>query len=298
MTRRHLYLLAVLLTLPFLLSCSGEPGAFTQDEATARQEECSQSLGMPVEITNSIGMKLRLIPAGEFLMGCSKEEIDQPLPWEEGSSQHSVRITKPFYLGVYEVTEAEYERVMQTKPIVITGFRDGSISGLGKDMEASLPVRWVSWKDAEEFCRKLSSLPEEKEVGRVYRLPTEAEWEYACRAGTTTRWSCGDEEDGLDTVAWYRANSDFQVHAVGEKEPNAWGLFDMHGNVSEWCRDSHGEYSSSREIDPLGPTEGSERVHRGGGSEDAAERCRSAYRVSHGGTPYTGFRVAADASGK
>jgi len=164
---------------------------------------------------------------------------------------------------------------------------------------AQLPVVQVSWDDAVEFCRKLS----EKE-GRTFRLPTEAEWEYACRAGTQTKWSFGDSESALGEYAWYDGNSDNKTHPVGEKKPNAWGLHDMHGNVFEWCSDWKREYTSASMSDPTGTEAGSYRVARGGGWIYGARFCRSAYRF--GNTPGyrcndLGFRVASssmDASGK
>jgi len=124
----------------------------------------------------------------------------------------------------------------------------------------------VSWNDAVEFCRRLSKLPEEKAAGHVYRLPTEAEWEYACRAGTTTEYSFGDFESQLGEYAWFNGNSDETTHPVGQKKANPWGLYEMHGNVWEWCQDWHSAdyYGSSPPADPQGPTRGSSRVLRGG----------------------------------
>jgi formylglycine-generating enzyme required for sulfatase activity len=175
-----------------------EAGA-AMGKAVASRKECSHRLELPVEITNSIGMRLKLMPAGEFMMGTP--ESDNPTMSHE-SPQHKVRITKPFYLGVYEVTQAEYARVMGENP---SRFKD-----------ASNPVEQVSWDDATEFCRKLSA-----KEGKTYRLPTEAEWEYACRAGTTTRYSFGDDWARLGEYAWYGANSRQETHPVGEKKPNA-----------------------------------------------------------------------------
>jgi formylglycine-generating enzyme required for sulfatase activity len=160
------------------------------------------------------------------------------------------------------------------------------------------PVRGVSWEEAMEFCRKLSSLPEEKAAGRVYRLPTEAEWEYACRAGTTTSWYCGDKPSDLPNVALFREHSEDRVSPVGQKAPNDWGLYDMHGNVWEWCYDWYARdyYTSSPESDPPGPSEATRRVCRGGSWSFEARYCRSAFR---GGLPPSnrkpdlGFRVAA-----
>ena len=231
-------------------------------------------------IENSIGMKLALIPAGEFLMGSPDNDRDA---WESEQPKHTVRITKPFYMGVTEVTQEQYERVMGTNPSIFKG--------------AQLPVERVSWEDAVKFCRELSALPAERSAGRVYRLPTEAEWEYACRAGSKTKWSFGDAEPSLGEYAWYHSNSGEKTHPVGTKKPNAWGLYDMHGNVWEWCSDWYAEayYANSPLDDPTGATSGSSRVLRGGSWAHNARSCRSAYR--DGSTPsdrsnYLGFRLA------
>jgi formylglycine-generating enzyme required for sulfatase activity len=140
------------------------------------------------------------------------------------------------------------------------------------------PVEKVSWTDAVEFCGKLSAMPAEKTAGHVYRLPTEAEWEYACRSGTTTAYGFGDDASRLGDYGWSRSNSDSKPHPVGEKKPNAWGLYDMHGNVWEWCQDWYAAYPSGSATDPTGATSGSNRVFRGGGWGHGARFCRSAYR--------------------
>ncbi len=239
-----------------------------------------------VVITNSIGMKLVLIPAGEFLMG-SPDSDKTAARWER--PQHRVRITKPYYMGIYPVTQAEYERVIGTNPSQIKG--------------DSRPVEYISWDDAQEYCRRLSALPTEKAAGHAYRLPTEAQWEYACRAGSTTRWCRGDDEVGLRDYAWCYENSDYsgysggQTHWVGQKKANAWGLFDMHGNVWEWCEDwfDPGYYANSMVNDPKGPSGGSLRVCRGGSWHTAAVGCRSADRnfIEPGYSNfYLGFRVS------
>jgi formylglycine-generating enzyme required for sulfatase activity len=163
-----------------------------------------------------------------------------------------------------------------------------------------IPVVQVSWDEAVEFCRKLSSLPEEKSAGREYRLPTEAEWEYACRAGSTTEYSFSDGDSRLDEYAWFTKNSNKTTHPVGQKCPNGWGLYDMHGNVWEWCEDWHGDYRRGSVTDPVGPSLASDRVYRGGGWNSSARGCRSAFRRSY--TPdnrygYLGFRVVLIPSG-
>ncbi|MEO2033591.1 MAG: formylglycine-generating enzyme family protein, partial [Planctomycetaceae bacterium] len=166
--------------------------------------------------------------------------------------------------------------------------------------DARNPVEQVSWDDAVEFCRKLSSRAEEKSAGWVYRLPTEAEWEYACRAGTTTAYSFGDSEFELGEYAWFRENSNGTTHPVGEKRPNGWGLYDMHGNVWEWCQDWYADYPSGALRHPMGPSTGSYRVFRGGSWNFPARYCRSAFRFLH--TPvnrynFLGFRLVLIPSG-
>jgi formylglycine-generating enzyme required for sulfatase activity len=163
-------------------------------------------------------MKFRQIPAGTFTMGDASGDDDE--------TPHEVTLTKPFKMGVHEVTQAQYEQLMGTNPSEFKG--------------AENPVERVSWEDAVEFCRRLSELPAEKEAGHVYRLPTEAEWEYACRAGTTTNFGFGDDDSEAGYYAWVFGNSDRKTHPVGNKLPNAWGLYDMHGNVREWCKDRAG----------------------------------------------------------
>ena len=230
------------------------------------------------ESADSIGMKFKLIPAGTFTMG----EGDQ------ADRAHDVTLTKPFKMGVHEITQAQYEQVMGVNPSRFKG--------------ADNPVENVSWDDAVEFCRRLSDLPAEKAAGNVYRLPTEAEWEYACRAGTTTMYSFGDDDSELGDYAWFLENSDKKPHPVGSKQPNAWGLYGMQGNVAEWCQDWYGDYPSGSVTDPTGPVGGSFRVFRGGSWDYNAVSCRSAYRnwCSPAYHSYydLGFRVSLSRSGK
>ena len=243
----------------------------------------------PKEITNSIGMKLLLIPKGTFMMGSPETEKGR----QENETQHEVTISKDYYLGVHEVTQAQYETVMGKNP----SHFQGAIVG---NENADLPVENVSWDDTVEFCKKLSDLPEEKKAGRLYRLPTEAEWEYACRAGSKTAYSFDDEEGLLPEYGWFSSNSSERTHTVGLLEPNAWGLYDMHGNVWEWCSDWYGEYPKGAVSDPTGPCEGSDRVFRGGTWLRVAASCRSAARnwrdPSRRSSDY-GFRVALSPSG-
>lgn len=185
--------------------------------------------------TNSIGMKLKRIPPGSF-----QRDL------EEGTDEKrlvEVRIAHSFDIGVFEVTQAQYQQIMGVNPSHFTG--------------PNLPVDSVLWFDAQEFCRRLS-----KKEGVTYRLPTEAEWEYACRAGSTTEYYWGDKY--RTRYAWCEVNSEERTHEVGTREPNAWGLYDMSGNLWEWCADWYAEYPSVAVVDPIGPASGSERVLRGG----------------------------------
>ncbi len=205
------------------------------------------------------------VTGGSFLMGSPENEPDRSS--DEGP-QHRVTV-QSFYIGKYEVTQAQWRAVMGSNPSYLKG--------------DNLPVENVSWNDAKEFCRKLSQM-----TGKEYRLPTEAEWEYACRAKTTGAYA-GD----LDAMAWYSKNSDPKTHPVGQRQPNAFGIYDMHGNVWEWCSDwySSSYYAECERqgtvTDPQGPSTGSYRVSRGGGWYSYAVRCRSAIR--NNGAP--GYRI-------
>jgi formylglycine-generating enzyme required for sulfatase activity len=238
----------------------------------------------PKEITNSIGMKLVLIPKGTFMMGSPESEKGR----KENETQHEVTISKDYYLGVYEVTQAQYEKVMGKNPSSFQGAKVGNEN-------ADLPVENVSWDDTVEFCKKLSDLPEEKKAGRLYRLPTEAEWEYACRAGSKTAYAFDDEEGLLPEYGWFKRNSSDRTHTVGLLEPNAWGLYDMHGNVWECCSDRYGDYPKGAVSDPSGPKVGSTRVYRGGCWRNVAANCGSAYRDWNSPVDrsnFLGFRLA------
>jgi len=250
-------------------------------------------------ITNSIGMKFVLIPAGSFNMGSqlSPEEVvdrygDKAVRSElfkDEHPPHPVKIKKPFYLQTTEVSQVHWKVVMKDNP--------SNFKNCGDDC----PVENVSWSDAQEFIRKLNEL----EGTNKYRLPTEAEWEYACRAETMTPFFTGQ---CISTdQANYKGTSPGEncpkgewrekTVKVGSFQPNSWGLYDMHGNVYEWCQDWYGEYPTSPVIDPKGPDKGERRVMRGGTYYDVARDIRSAYR--HHGHPGArdkgiGFRVARD----
>lgn len=234
------------------------------------------------EITNSIGIKMKLIPAGTFTMGDAKTA-----PLLDNETPHKVTLTEPFYLGATEVTNAQWKAVM------------GEVPRQSKWRDADRPIGHVSRGDALAFCEELSAMPGERSAGRVYRLPTEAEWEYACRAGSTTKYSFGDDGSLLGNFAWFRDNSNRQKHPVGQKLPNAWGLYDMHGNVWEWCSDRARKYGHGAVTDPRGMSTGLAFVARGGNGADAAAFCRSAYRIELNPSSrgdFLGFRLALNPS--
>jgi clan AA aspartic protease (TIGR02281 family) len=222
-------------------------------------------------------MDLVLIPAGEFQMGSPDSDTDAQI---DETPQHRVRITRPFYIGIYEVTQREYQRVMGANPAA-------------EKISPRHPVEMISWFDAVSFCNRLSEMEhlppfcavsdEKVKIlgGAGYRLPTEAEWEYACRGGTTTKWSWGDELEELSKYAWCKPNAGNNSHPVGQKNPNPFGLYDMHGHLWEWCWDWYGEdyYRRSPVDDPQGPGSGYLRVERGGdGWNYDPPWLRSAYR--------------------
>ncbi len=244
-----------------------ESWTFGAVEAARRQEEAADEFDVPVEYENRIGMKLRLIPAGDFMMGSSADE-----KYREGNEEpvHRVEIRRPFYLGTREVRQGEWLEVMDTAP-----WRKRPNTREGTDY----PATYISWKDAQAFCEQLSRL----EV-RVYRLPTEAEWEYACRAGSRAAYGFGNEPSMLKEYAWFKINTcdcdECYPHETGRKTPNNFGLYDMHGNVWEWCEDRYSfYYALTPSADPTGPKVGDSRVHRGGGFRSLARYCRSADRA-------------------
>jgi formylglycine-generating enzyme required for sulfatase activity len=213
-------------------------------------------------ISNSIGMKLVLIPAGKFLMGSPQTDRSR----SDDEHQHEVEITEAFYLGQYPVTKGQFAAFVKA-----TGHPN---PGAGETDQH--PVVEVDWKDAVAFCDWLS----EKER-KEYRLPTEAEWEYSCRAGTTTAYSFGDHPKKLKAYAWYNKNAGGAAHKVGAKKPNPWGLYDMQGNVCEWCEDWYDEdyYQKSPGQNPQGPSAGTSRVVRGGSFFYFEWDCRAAART-------------------
>ncbi len=242
-----------------------------RDDSAA--ETASNSRPESTRITNSIGMSFVELPEGQFVRGSDRHHDNE-------KPAHPVTISRPLVIGVHEVTQREFETVM--------GFNPSKHRGEGH------PVDSVAWHQAVEFCERLSSLANERVAGRAYRLPTEAEWEYACRAGATTAWSFGAEDSDIDAYAWTIADPSGTSREVGQKLPNAWGLFDMSGNVGEWVGDRYGTYPNHRMIDPAGPSVGELRVSKGGNFRLDSDSCRPAARGGvdpSAADDATGFRV-------
>ncbi len=248
--KRKVFSIILVLLITLCLAAMGH--------AQSRGKKVSSS-GQAREFSNSIGMTFVLIPAGSFLMGCNSDFEKCNSRYE--TPQHRVTISKPFYMGKYEVTQEQWLKVIGSNPAHFKG--------------RSNPVEKVGWDEVQVFLKKLR-----KKEGRSYRLPTEAEWEYAARAGSESKYSFGNAAEQLGQYAWYENNSGSKTHPVGQKLPNAWGLYDMHGNVNEWCADWYDEnyYGSSPKQDPSGPSSGQERVYRGGSWGSNASLTRAAER--------------------
>lgn len=296
---------------------------FNAAQAKKHQEEWAAYLKVPVEYTNSIGMKFRLIPPGEFLMGSTPEEVEAALPiagddqtWQDcirsEGPLHKVILTQPFFLGTNEVTQAQFQRILETNPSRFSASGEWADSVTGLET-SSFPVESVDWASARDFCQQLirrEGLQPTASTQRgmrtpfgidPYRLPAEAEWEFACRAGTTSQFSAGDTSADLSKVGWFDDNSSERTHATGELAANAFGLHDMHGNVWEWVLDSwQGDRYAARAekpaVDPFDPmTKDSEPLSRGGNWISYAQACRSAARSSASSaynSSLIGFRVA------
>ncbi len=261
-----------------LLQLPASPSLWTDKSAPATAKRFYRAVAMqaPADMV--------FIPPGTFRMGSPANEINRE-EWE--GPQTAVTISRGFWMCKHEVTQRDYQAVMGNNPSYFTG-------------DLNLPVETVSWFDATNYCGQFTQ--RERAAGRVpsscaYRLPTEAEWEYACRGLTSDRaFSYGDDLDysKLNDYGWYGANSLGMTHPVGQKLPNPWGLYDMHGNVREWCQDWYGTYAGGTVIDPHGPATGSVRVIRGGVWLNDAALCRSAYRdynFPSAKNYFVGFRV-------
>jgi formylglycine-generating enzyme required for sulfatase activity len=212
-------------------------------------------------------MEFVLIPAGSFQMGDNE--------WDWAKPVHKVEIKQAFYLGKFEVTQKQYQAIMGNNPSHFKG--------------ENRPVENVSWNDAQAFIKKLN---DKEGKSNKYRLPTEAEWEYAARANTSTKWSFGDNESDLKEYAWYRENSNSETHEVGQKKPNGFGLFDMHGNVWEWTCSDYGKYSENNHLECSSKNNANKSL-RGGSWYAYAECCRSSSRLSRSNRyGSNGFRLA------
>lgn len=291
---------------------------------------CSKVKLPTATVADPVEIPLVELPAGELMMGSHVAEEGR----SDDETLHLVKISRPFWIGRTEVTQRQWFDVMGTTirqqrdkaqrlyaPAIPLGkrikqftkdiFCDSNmgawaaikrvaignqtlpLSGEGDDY----PMYYVSYDDAMKFCRQLTErgrAVKRVPAGYEYRLPTEAEWEYACRAGSATRFANGDTEDDLEGIGWYQANSEGTSHPVGLKMPNVWGLYDMHGNVQEWCHDQYDDYQLGDVTDPVGPEEGFYRVARGGRWNAIAAICRSASRVYWHPLDaycYLGFRV-------
>jgi serine/threonine protein kinase/formylglycine-generating enzyme required for sulfatase activity len=279
---------------------------FNAEQAKQHQQAWAAYLNVPVEYINSIGIKFRLIPPGEFTMGSTPEQIAAALPtagddalWQEciksEGPQHQVVLTEPFFLATNEVTQSQFKRVSQKNPSSFS--EEGQWAEYVEGIDTSLfPVEGVSWNNAVDFCVRLTDME-----SAAYRLPTEAEWEYACRAGSTTEYFTGDTPADLAQMCWFADNSNDRTHAVGELQQNAFGMHDMHGNVWEWVADAWNPTLYSTEanyatVNPFNrPSEDSQRMTRGGNYCSYAEACRSASRCSEASAYHTtviGLRVA------
>jgi formylglycine-generating enzyme required for sulfatase activity len=224
---------------------SSQTGILAPAEGVVALSTADLGLGVKMEFVS--------IPAGEFMMGRSPGDTS---PRNDELPVHRVQITKSFQMGQYEVTQAQWQAIMGSDPSYYKG--------------AVLPVEEVSWNDVQQFLTRLNG----RNDGYRYRLPTEAEWEYAARAGSTDKYAGGV----LDEISWHLVNSSFTTHPIGEKKPNAWRLYDMLGNVSEWCQDLYGSYLSGTATDPTGPSSGSQRTLRGSSFFDFTGDLRVLFR--------------------
>ena len=232
---------------------------------TPRKKKRASAKGPANTLMDDYGIKFVLIEPGTFIMGDERLDLSKPA--------HKVELTQPFYLGKYPVTQSEWDAITGANPSTIKGVQN--------------PVESVSWKQVQAFLKKLNN------GAAQYRLPTEAQWEYACRAGTSTLYSFGDDKADLDAYGWFSSNAGKESHPVGQKKPNPWGLYDMHGNVWEWVHDVYAPYEEGTAIDPAGPRSGLAHAFRGGSYYNFALHLQSAFR---GGSPdhpnpHLGFRL-------
>ena len=261
--------------LPCLLPAALIYGALVvafSPTASAQTATNLPSKSITLELGNGAMMDFVLIPSGTFMMGAEDRRMDE-------KPVTKVTITQPFYFGKYEVTQEQWQAVMGNNPAYYKG--------------TNLPVEQVSWNAAQAFLTNLN----ERVKGYRFRLPTEAEWEYACRAGTTAQYSFGDGDAALPEYGWFTGNGERKTHPVGEKKPNPWGLYDIHGNVWEWCQDWYGPYPGGEVTDPIGPASGTNIVMRGGSWSHGSRDLWSSYRFGRFKRDFPfrsiGFRVVA-----
>jgi formylglycine-generating enzyme required for sulfatase activity len=274
-----------LLPLAILLCTAAAPAEYPRWDGKESIADYAKRAGLEPTLTLDLGgvtWQGVLIPAGSFVMGSppgeAKTEKESAL-----EAPHKVTLTEPFYMGKFELTQAQYEKVTGANP--------------SKTKGDDIPVHNVSWQDAQDFCAKMS-----ERVKRPVQLPTEAQWEYACRAGTTTAYCSGGQIADLNKVGWHNGNSGGKPHPAGELAPNAWGLYDMHGNIREFVRDLYVEEPLSDATDPMGPKEGDPKNHvvRGGAytaNAATALNCRSAVRRPTENLGATGFRILVSVAG-
>jgi formylglycine-generating enzyme required for sulfatase activity len=255
--------------------------AWASGAVSKQAEPAAPPPSLTLELGDGVRWEGVLIPAGTFVMGSPPGEAktEQESAMEK---QHKVTLSQAFYIGKYETTQAQYQQVMGENPSAV--------------QDKGLPVHGVSWQQAQDFCDRLTA-----KLGRLVQLPTEAQWEYAARAGTTTAYCSGNTIEDLDKVGWHGGNSGRRPHAVGEKQPNAWGVYDMHGNIREFVRDLWDEAPKSDAVDPEGPSTGDPKNHvvRGGAytaNAAVALNCRSAVRRPTETLTANGFRIVVPVS--
>jgi formylglycine-generating enzyme required for sulfatase activity len=268
-----------------LIMLAAEPATYPMWDGKESVAQYAQRAKLEPTLTLDLGDGVKwegvLIPAGSFVMGSPPGEAKTE-PESAIEKHHKVTITQPFYMGKFELTQAQYTKVMGANP--------------SKTQADDLPVHNVSWQDAQDYCDKLS-----KKTGRLVQLPTEAQWEYACRAGTTTAYHSGNTIADLSKVGWHGGNSGGKLHPPGQLMPNAWGLYDMHGNVREFVRDLWDGKPLADATDPTGPKEGDPKNHvvRGGAytaNAAAVLNSRCATRKPTESLAMNGFRVIATVS--
>jgi formylglycine-generating enzyme required for sulfatase activity len=274
------------------VTLSGAPSTVADPAGLAGSARFYRAIELSIQmLTNSVTNGFIWISPGTYVMGSPTNEPGR----DTDETQHTVTLTQGFYLGKFLVTQGQYLSVIGFNPSYFNGVNGGTNYGV----DTNRPVETVSWYAASDYCAELTQtqqLSGQIPTNWAYRLPTESEWEYACRAGTTTEFSYGQDPDYtyLANYAWYSANSGDMVHDGGLLLPNPWGLFDMEGDVFEWCEDWYGAYPNGSVVDPQGPADGDARVFRGGSWAYGPEDCRCAGRYSSDPTTkfnFVGFRV-------